>query len=243
MQEGTRAQSEHLARFGGDLRERLGSVQDEVTELTEKVSTASTDLRTVIMEKLMEAETAAAHGRALSLRDTTEVITRMRHAIDNSLKVFGEQQVRNFQPRITTACYWLTRPAIAMTRRQLVRPSSAVSEMKGGESRISSSVRRKTLEFAVTYLPTEGLFAEEYRTPGLIETLRRQHAVMVVGPSLLASLLHCIRMGHLTLRLQQKAGIIGEILAAVKAEWARLGKSLDALARRADTLSNGIKDT
>ena len=111
--------------------------------------------------------------------------------------------------------------------------------------RISSKYIRppQTVEFAVMYLPTEGLFAEVNRTPGLVETLRRQHAVMVVGPGLLPALLHCIRVGHLTLALEQKAGVIGEILAAVKAEWGNLGKSLDTLARRAETLSNGIKDT
>jgi DNA recombination protein RmuC len=101
----------------------------------------------------------------------------------------------------------------------------------------------QTVEFAIMYLPTEGLFAEVYRAPGLVETLRREHAVMVVDPSLLPALLHCIRMGHLTLALEQKAGVIGEILGAVKAEWTRLGKTLDILARRVDTLSNGIKDT
>lgn len=60
---------------------------------------------------------------------------------------------------------------------------------------------------------------------------------------MLPPLLHCVRVGHLTLALEQKAGVIGEILAAVKAEWGNLGKSLDTLARRAETLINGIKDT
>jgi DNA anti-recombination protein RmuC len=57
------------------------------------------------------------------------------------------------------------------------------------------------------------------------------------------ALLHCVRVGHLTLALEQKAGVIGEILGAVKTEWAKLRKSLDVLARRAATLSNGIRDT
>jgi DNA recombination protein RmuC len=99
-----------------------------------------------------------------------------------------------------------------------------------------------TVEYAVMYLPSEGLYAEVYRIPGLIEALRRQYAVMVMGPSVLPGLLHCIRVGHLTLALEQKAGAIGEILSAVKSEWSNLGKSLDVLARRAQTLSNGIRD-
>ena len=92
------------------------------------------------------------------------------------------------------------------------------------------------------YLPSEGLYSEVHRIPGLIETLRRTHQVMVMGPSVLPGLLHCIRVGHLTLALERKAGAIGEILSAVKAEWAGLGKALDDMARRAQTLSKGIGD-
>ena len=74
----------------------------------------------------------------------------------------------------------------------------------------------RTVEYALMYLPSEGLYSEVYRIPGLIETLRRQYSVMLVGPSVLPGLLHCIRVGHLTLALEQKAGSIGEILSAVK---------------------------
>jgi DNA recombination protein RmuC len=101
----------------------------------------------------------------------------------------------------------------------------------------------RTVEFAVMYLPSEGLYSEVYRIPGLLEMVRRQHNIMVLAPSSMPGFLHCIRVGHLTLALEQNVAQIGETLAAVKAEWANLGKSLDALARKADTLSNGIKDT
>ena len=98
----------------------------------------------------------------------------------------------------------------------------------------------QTVEYALMYLPSEGLYSEVYRIPGLIEALRRTHAVMVMGPSVLPGLLHCIRVGHLTLALERKTGAIGEILSAVKTEWAGLGKALDDMARRAQTLSKGI---
>lgn len=98
----------------------------------------------------------------------------------------------------------------------------------------------QTVEYALMYLPSEGLYSEVYRIPGLIENLRRQHAIMVMGPSVLPGLLHCIRVGHLTLALESKAGAIGEILSAVKAEWSGLGKALDAMAKRAEGLSKDI---
>jgi DNA recombination protein RmuC len=111
--------------------------------------------------------------------------------------------------------------------------------------RISTKYIRppQTLEYAIMYLPSEGLDGEVARMPGLIENLRRQFAIHVMGPRVLPAHLHIIRVGYLTLALEQKAGAIGEILAAVKAEWSKLGDSLDALARRADTLNKGIKQT
>jgi DNA recombination protein RmuC len=122
---------------------------------------------------------------------------------------------------------------------------------KGLERRIRDEAKRiatkyinppQTVEYALMYLPSEGLYSEVHRIPGLIETLRRTHQIMVMGPSVLPGLLHCIRVGHLTLALERKAGAIGEILSAVKAEWSGLGKALDDMARRAQTLSRGIGD-
>ncbi len=94
----------------------------------------------------------------------------------------------------------------------------------------------RTIEFAIMYLPSEGLDNEVSRMPGLIETLRRQYAIHVMGPRLLPAYLHCVRVGYLTLALEQKAGVIGEILSAVKAEWGKLGEWIDAIARRRTSL-------
>jgi DNA recombination protein RmuC len=101
----------------------------------------------------------------------------------------------------------------------------------------------RTVEFAVMYLPSEGLYSEVHRMPGLLEAVRRQYDVMVMAPSSMPGFLYCIRVGHLTLALEQNAAKIGETLSAVKAEWGNLGKALDALARRAKALTNGIEDT
>jgi DNA recombination protein RmuC len=449
VQQGTKAQSEQLERFGGDLHAALARMQTEVMALAEKVSRAITDLRSLVVEKLTESAGAAAEGRALALRDTTEAIARSRDVIDKGLTGFGQQQgerlvqmERAVREGTGTTERTLTDQREAIIERlsegqkvvsnqlgkelgeladrvrtgfdgfsdrlrqeqeqlrgivgeelkamragneakleqiqkavdeqlqsalgkrleesfqrvteQFAQVQQAIGQVqnvagqvgdlkrlfsnvksRGGwgeahvqallddvlpagayeanlrigvtgaevvefalrmpvkgassevwlaidakfpmedydrlllaseagereeevvarkalERRIRDEAKRisskyicppRTAEFAVMYLPTEGLFAEVNRTPGLVETLRRQHAVMVVGPGLLPALLHCVRVGHLTLALEQKAGAIGELLSAVKAEWGNLGKSLDILARRAETLSNGIKDT
>ena len=110
--------------------------------------------------------------------------------------------------------------------------------------RIARYVRPpRTVDHAVMYLPTEGLFAEAARLPGLLEAVRREHGVHVVGPALLPALLQMIRLGHLTLALERKAGTIGETLTAVKSEWGLLGGALDQLARKAEEMSSSIQRT
>ena len=101
----------------------------------------------------------------------------------------------------------------------------------------------RTVEYAIMYLPTEGLFQAVDRTPGLIETVRRSYSVYVMSPALLPAMLHMIRVGHLTMALERKTGLIGETLGAVKYEWGKLTVAMDTLAKRAKSLTTGIEDT
>jgi DNA recombination protein RmuC len=131
-------------------------------------------------------------------------------------------------------------------------PEDEALARRGLEARIRLEARRiaekyivppRTVEFAVLYVPTDGLFAEIARAPGMIEQVRRDHRVMVMGPSLLPAFLHTVRVGHLTIVLERKAVEIGETLRAVKAEWDRLGGTLDTLSDRAERLTKGIEET
>lgn len=101
----------------------------------------------------------------------------------------------------------------------------------------------RTLDFAVLYLPSDSLFAEIARTPGLIEALRHEFHVMLAGPSLLPAFLHSFRVGHASIQLERKAVEIGETLGAVKLEWGRFGEQLTAIKKQAETLTRGIDTT
>lgn len=101
----------------------------------------------------------------------------------------------------------------------------------------------RTTDIAILYLPSEGLFAEVARIPGLIEQVQREQRVLIQSPSLLPALLHTIRVGHFTVQLERKAGEIGKILGAVKGEWTKLGETMETLAKRADLLTKGIEST
>jgi DNA recombination protein RmuC len=98
-----------------------------------------------------------------------------------------------------------------------------------------------TTDFAILYLPTDGLYAEAARIPGLIDDLGRLH-VLVMGPSLLPALLRTVRLGYVTLALEEKAGQIGRLLGAVKQEMLRMDDVLEKLARGAGTLGKTIED-
>jgi DNA recombination protein RmuC len=101
----------------------------------------------------------------------------------------------------------------------------------------------RTTDIAILYLPSEGLFAEVARIPGVIEQVQREHRVLIQSPSLLPALLHTIRVGHFTVQLERKASEIGEILRGVKAEWSKLGASVEAIAKRAEGLAGDIDKT
>jgi DNA recombination protein RmuC len=90
-----------------------------------------------------------------------------------------------------------------------------------------------TTDFAIMYLPTEGLFAEVVRRPGLASRLFSDYRVSIAGPTTLASLLNSLQMGFRTLAIEKRSSEVWQVLAATKEEfrkygdvWARLGKQL-----------------
>lgn len=97
-----------------------------------------------------------------------------------------------------------------------------------------------TVEFAVLYLPTEGLYAEIARIPGAIEEIGRVHRVMVLGPSLLPAMLRTIQMGHVTIALGEKADLVRELLGATKAEMAKMDEVLARLRKQVTAVGNTL---
>lgn len=100
----------------------------------------------------------------------------------------------------------------------------------------------QTTEFAVMYLPTEGLYAELARMPGVIDDIGRQNRVFIAGPSLLPAMLRTIQLGHVTLALSTNAESVRELLAATKAEMGKMDGVLERLGKQVNTVSNTIGD-
>jgi DNA recombination protein RmuC len=98
-----------------------------------------------------------------------------------------------------------------------------------------------TVEFAVLYLPTDALYAEVARIPGLVDDIGRDSRVLVMGPSLFPALLRTIHLGFVTLALEQKADQIRDLLGATRTEMLKMDDVLERLAKQAGAFSNTIE--
>ena len=97
-----------------------------------------------------------------------------------------------------------------------------------------------TTDFAILFVPTEGLYAEALRRPGLFESLQRDHRVTLAGPTTLLALLTSFRVGFNTLALEQRSNEVREVLGAVKTEFGKFGEVLAATRKKLDDASNII---
>jgi DNA recombination protein RmuC len=98
-----------------------------------------------------------------------------------------------------------------------------------------------TVEFAVLYLPTDALYAEVARIPGLVDEIGRDCRVLLMGPTLFPALLRTIHLGFVTLALEQKADQIRDLLGATRGEMVRMDDVLEKLAKQAGAFSNTIE--
>ena len=97
-----------------------------------------------------------------------------------------------------------------------------------------------TTDFAILFVPTEGLYAEALRRPGLVEAMQREHKVMLTGPTTLLATLTSLQMGFRTLVLQKRSAEVWEVLGAVKTEFSRFGDVLAKTKKKLDEASNTI---
>ncbi|MDX6748842.1 DNA recombination protein RmuC [Geminicoccaceae bacterium 1502E] len=97
----------------------------------------------------------------------------------------------------------------------------------------------QTTDFAILFVPTEGLYAELQRRPGLTESLQREHRVIAAGPMNFQAILSSLRMGFRTVAIERRSAEVREVLGAVKTEFGRFGEALSKVRRR---LEGGIKD-
>ncbi|MGC2203547.1 MAG: DNA recombination protein RmuC [Stellaceae bacterium] len=221
-----------LASGVGDLKRILSNVKSRGT--WGEVALGN------ILDEILSAEQYARN---------VEVRPRSNQRVEFAIKLPGDGQ----------APVWLPLDAKYPTEDydRLVEASergdneAAETAMRGIETRVRSAAKDisakyiappHSTDFAVMFLPTEGLFAEVIRRPGLIDWLQRECHVMVAGPTTLVSLLTSLRMGFRTLAIQQRSSEVWQVLSAVKTEFEKFGGFLDKVHKKLEEAQKVVEE-
>jgi len=100
----------------------------------------------------------------------------------------------------------------------------------------------RTTDFALMFLPTEGLYAEAIRRVGLVEQVQRDCRVVFAGPTTLAALLNSLQMGFRTLAIQRRSSEVWNLLAGVKTEFGKFGEALSGVKEKLDQAARKMED-
>ena len=100
-----------------------------------------------------------------------------------------------------------------------------------------------TTDFALMFLPTEGLYAEVLRRPGLADGLQRDYRVTIAGPTTLTALLNSLQMGFRTLAIEKRSSEVWKVLGAVKTEFGKFGEVLDKVSEKLEQAQKQIEQT
>ena len=130
-------------------------------------------------------------------------------------------------------------------------PVAAESAGKALEVRIrleAKSIAEKyveppfTTDFAILFLPSEGLYAEVLRRPGLMQAVQRDHRITLAGPTTLLAMLSSLQMGFRTLALEKRSSEVWQVLGAVKTEFGKFGGMLDKARAQTETVLKTLTD-
>jgi DNA recombination protein RmuC len=130
--------------------------------------------------------------------------------------------------------------------------SAAVEQaLKALETRVKQSARDiqtkyidppRTTDFAIMFLPTEGLYAEILRRPGLAESLQSECRVVVAGPTTLSAVLNSLQMGFRTLAIEKRSSEVWQLLGVVKTQFGQFGGLLEKVHKKLEQASSTIDD-
>ena len=135
----------------------------------------------------------------------------------------------------------------AQENTDVVGVESALKELELRIKQCASDISKKyinppaTTDFAILYLPTEGLFAEVTKRANLVDVVQRDYRVIFAGPTTLWSILNSLQMGFRTLAIEKRSSEVWNTLGAVKTEWTKYGDALDKVKKKLEEASNSIE--
>src|SRR5574343_1208557 len=245
-------------RLGESFRlvsERLEQVQRGLGEM-QQLATGVGDLKRV----LTNVKTRGTWGEVQLSALLEQLLTRDQFAANVAVRPGSAERVDfaiRLPGRSDAAPVWLPidakfpiedyqRLLDAQERGDAAAVEEAAKALEGRLKTEAKSIHEKyvsppsTTDFALLYLPTEGLYAEALRRPGLAETLQRDWRITLAGPTTLAAMLNSLQMGFRTLAIEQRSAEVWAVLGAVKTEFGKFGEALAHTRKKLDEASNSI---
>ncbi|MDY6879926.1 MAG: DNA recombination protein RmuC [Desulfatiglans sp.] len=242
------------------VSERLEAVQQGLGEM-KNLATGVGDLKRVLtnvkargtwgevqLEAILEQVlTPDQYDKNVRTRETT------REKVEYAIRLPG----RNSEPE---SCVWLPidskfpqedylRLLDAIDKANPDAMQKATSSLVRAMHTAAKEIRDKylnpprTTDFAIMFLPTEGLYSELLRQPGQVEKIQQSYRVVIAGPTTLAAILNSLRIGFHTLAIERRSSEVWKVLAAIKTEFGKFGGVLATVRKQLNAAANTIDQT
>ena len=225
-----------LAAGVGDLKKVLGNVKTRGTWGEVQLD--------ALLEQLLTAE---QYGRNVATRPGSG------ERVEFAIRLPGREVGRPDAPPVwlpIDAKFPLEDYQRLLDAQERVDPVAVETAAKALESRLRDEAKKirdkyveppHTTDFAILYLPTEGLYAEALRRPALADALQRDYRITLAGPTTLAALLNSLQMGFRTLAIERRSSEVWAVLGAVKTEFGKFGEALDATRKKLEQATKSIE--
>ena len=242
-----RTLSERLSASFRMVDEKLGLVQSGLGEMRRMAQSVSR-----LQNVLANVKTRGTFGEVRLAAILSEILTPAQYAAQARLDPKSAEAV-DFAVRLPgraddAPCWLPIDSKFPLEDWELLEnveregnASAAAEARKGLERAVlkqAKSIREKyvrppvTTEFAVMFLPSEGLYAEVLRTPGLFERLQREFRITPAGPTVIAALLNSLLMGFMTLAMEKRSSEVWKILAEVKTDFAVFSRQFETVEKK-----------
>jgi DNA recombination protein RmuC len=257
-------------RLTSTLEQRLGESFRQVSERLEQVHKGLGEMQTLaagvgdLKQVLTNVKTRGTWGEVQLGMLLEQIMTPEQYSANVACKLGCPERVEFAirlpgQPGRDGEEVWLPidakfpvedyqRMLDAQDRRDLAGMDAA---LKALEARVKASAKDiqtkyldppRTTDFAIMFLPTEGLYAEVLRRPGLVDGLQADLRVLVAGPTTLGALLNSLQMGFRILTVEKRSSEVWQLLGAVKTQFGQFGALLDKVHKKLDQASSTIED-
>ena len=226
------------------LASDVGGLQRVLTNVKTRGGWSEWQLGVLLEEMLTQDQFA----KNMKMRDDTD------ERVEFAIKLPGDENSDGSRPGVwlpIDAKFPMEHYERLATAQEKGDPAAVEAAMKTLETQLKRCAKDicekyinppNTTDFALMFLPSEGLYAEAIRRVGLVQNVQRDCRVTFVGPTTLAALLNSLQMGFRTLAIQKRSSEVWNLLATVKTEFGKFGEALSAVKEKIDQASRKIED-